>query len=330
MRNEFLSYSKYLLMPMAVFFLSACSEETKSEWDDLRIGEIQVDRNRIGENQPFTLTCAVSASLADQLKAETLDWMIGDSFKLDGNYQDGVASVSLFAEASGDYVYSCRLNPMFAEVAGISASQSISVKVLPCDVRNSFWNELRAETKRNLTFYQQRFNSTVVLDSAEVVAVVEPEVYFSSSRSVSQSTDTGQDRYVYYVYGEHDALQEVSALMNLSGNASSDARFLNSQVAYRLRLLERNEGASGWSYQCKIKADHPSEELLQLAGQINEGNLKDSLGIVGAAIRTGAADLLIAGRTSRSALQILWHGVEQDTDNSKLQMVLRYTPMVNE
>lgn len=304
--KHILRHTGLCLLACSLLSLTACSDEVQSQQSSGgTLGEITLDRTRIGAYQPFNAQCKVTSG--NHLLKEDVFWEGGninvfnpsasDQYKT----QDGTSTYYLHGFTPGTHTLTCEMTSIGEDGQQHSSTRNINVQVVATDIRNNFWGESKDETRRNLTYY----NSFQEQD--EVFYIVETDKYDSHadySSEIKNGIETDAPRIVSYHFDANGCLSSILYTCQ-PGEYESD---LVKALTNRKRYLERMNGFGNSEFDYEILSDASlSPEEQALAEQFKAGTLeKEESGTLAGAVAEKRLRLLISmtGETSVAKMSL--------------------------
>lgn len=208
--------SACLAIFMASLSLFSCSSEDDTQYSTAgQLGDISVDRTKIGTHQWFTISSSYvpGSGLASEKIQVSIDGKLPTTIKS----INGELSAEIYCTTPGKHTITLSAinNGLFT---GDATQQVITktkqIEVVASDIRCNFWYDTREETMENLSHYTTRAIST-----DGTINIVEDDIYgdvdYSSeakqdfTQSSSALTDLKANRYVSYKFDANNKLNQI-------------------------------------------------------------------------------------------------------------------------
>lgn len=272
--------SACLVMFMAGISLFSCSSEDSTQYATSgKLGEISVDRTKIGTHQWFTVKGSyVNGS---GLTAEKLYFSTDDNLPASVTVTNGELSTSVHFTKPGKHTvtFSAVNDGLFTDnVYQQKVEKTKEIEVVASDIRCHFWKETREETLQNLAHYK------TLKESGNDLTISESDLYgdidYSSEAKgdYSQSSTTVYDlkaeRTVFYKFDEDNKLDEIQYICKPQDQ--SVGQYVSAMLS-RVNSMKKEYNLIEYTYNAS-SVNLTQEEMTEVKNcieQINSGNHKD-------------------------------------------------------
>lgn len=265
----------------SIFLLGAslfsCTEEDTTQYATTGIfGEINVDRNKIGTFQYFTVSTTYASG--QNLESEEFVFLQSDNpMEYPIQSENGKLTVSTYFSKPGqqNLTLKSRNIGIFKDDTYLNeVTKTKIVDVVPSDIRCHFWYETREETLRNLSNYQSLMD---VEGTDGYLCVFEKNIYgdvdyskeasnlLFKSDSQTRTLSLG-DRFVYYIF---DNKKQLSAIFYSCNLAKYKPELFGYLFLYQTHIMKEDFDFIEYTYN-KNNIELTSEETLAVETMIED------------------------------------------------------------
>lgn len=308
--------------------LSSCEKNSSQEEPTLTIGELTVNQEKIGMGQAFELSCPY--------KMENGIWHPTIKYSIDGSElkvpQSSIESfkVTNFDPINGNGItqYMIDNNTIRLHINGLKtgehqvlcqvisydgattiAQKSITVNVLPSDVRTSFWGESLEDTKRsvNLTLVNEEYHTS---DEA---------MYYGDYIPYPGKLDA----YYHYTNDKLTRVTEVQKLLDPS-------ILLVHRFIQKVKLIKEN---TNYNKDVKLEVtfnpggqiEEGYQEMLEQLVSSNGTEPTNGVSILGSAVLSGNIGLKYTAKSNNTSFEYI---IIQNEGNNGVSDKTIYSPLL--
>lgn len=272
--------SACMVMLMAGLSLFSCSSEDDTQYSTAgQLGDISVDRTKIGTHQWFTISSSYVPG--SNLVSEKIQVSIDGNLPTTIQPVNGQLSAEIYCTTPGKHTITLSAinNGLFTGDATQQViNKTAQVEVVASDIRCNFWYDTREETMENLSHYKTRAIST---DGS--ISIVEDDVYgtidYSSeakgdyTQSTSLVSDLHAERYVSYKFDANNKLNQID-YMCVPEDQSENKYF--AQFLSRARYMQQDYNCSEYVYNTSNVSFSEREKnaIMSCLEKMNNGETK--------------------------------------------------------
>lgn len=328
--------SACLAIFMASLSLFSCSSEDDTQYSTAgQLGDISVDRTKIGTHQWFTISSSYvpGSGLASEKIQVSIDSKLPTTIKS----INGELSAEIYCTTPGKHTITLSAinNGLFT---GDATQQVITktkqIEVVASDIRCNFWYDTREETMENLSHYTTRAIST-----DGTINIVEDDIYgdvdYSSeakqdfTQSSSASTDLKANRYVSYKFDANNKLNQIEYICTPQDQSESSyfTHFLE-----RIHYMQQDYNCSEYVYNTSNVSFSEREKnaIMSCLEKMNNGETKyenlDPDGLI-VSLMQNKALMFICQFTSKDNKTKGAIGTYYDWQNEQYSILFSFSPM---
>ena len=299
--------STFLLLLLAFLFtssvLTSCSEDDcPQSFTAGSLGEISVNRTKIGAWQSFTLTSPYTSG-----QDVEYEWIQCGLYILE--VENEAVSFTVRGLPAGDHTYTFSISSTGKDGKVHTQEKSIVVTVNPTDIRNNYWGETIDETWDNLSSYNtiQRIGQEIFITEIECWGVGLDYSTELSAFSGGSTVYYQNDRIVAYSFDSNDKLQRITYRSEVPNYSSDLISALNIRAGF---YKQYNGYGAGYYYNYNYE-ENPTltTDEKELVNLFLEGKLeRDQERLLSNAIKGKGLKLYRGMETEKNRLLFLLQG----------------------
>lgn len=312
------TYKKAILFAIAanILGLYSCSEEgTEIKSTPAQIGNIKLDREKIGSFQPFSASVKVNWGI--NVANEKAFWIYNGNSYNAATDDEGTSVAQLKGMPEGTYDLTFKVEFDSYETKEDFTEKKTTVNVTACDVRNSFWNERKDESLRNIYYFYLTDGTAIENNDKTMLQFHEKCTY-----GMEEKVECGGERLVSYIYDTDtkDYLQSIATSVELAtaGKAEKAMADLNTHI----NNMKEYDDVTMLAYNYSItEGSSLTAEEKELAEKFRQGKIEDAAdAALAKALLANKLTLNIEGKTTKTSIQIQISG-----DTEKIYMSCIYS-----
>lgn len=307
-----------LLLALAASMLGlySCSEEgTEIKSTPAQIGNIKLDRDKIGSFQPFTAYTKVNWGI--NVMNEKATWIYNGTSYNAATDDEGTSVAQFMGMPAGTYDLTFKVEFNGYETKNDFTEKKTTVNVVACDVRNSFWNEKKDESLRNIYYYY--LPEGVANENADKTMLQYKE---KCTYGMEEKVEFGGERLATYIFDakSKDYLQSIATSVELASAGKTEKAMADLNT--HINNMKEYDDVTMVAYDYSItEGASLTDKEKELAENFKQGKIEDAADATLAnALLVNKLTLHIEGKTEKTAIQIQASG-----DNEKIYFSCVYS-----